>query len=89
MPYQPLDERRARFEFVGPLWLIEGLKQLSRREHKSMTDLLRVALLEKYPELREMRGGFVSRVLARRRAGGEPGQDPAAAPIGAPGGSTE
>jgi hypothetical protein len=80
-----VSDRRQRFEFVGPLWLIEGLKQLGRREKKSMSALLQAALLEKYPELSEMRGGFLSRVLRSVHAAKAAGSPPPRAVIVAPG----
>jgi hypothetical protein len=82
-------EKKVRYEFQGPLWLLDGLKQLARRERKPMAALVQAALLAHYPELREMEGGFVSRVLGRARARTQRAAEPAVPQIVQPGGSVE
>ena len=58
-----LAETPSRFELTGPAWFIDGLRQLARREKKALSVLIYDVFLEKFPELREQRTGWIGKVL--------------------------
>ncbi len=61
-----LTERPSRFELLGPVWFVDGLKQLSAREGRPVNELIREAVLAKWPEIQDIQRGFIGRLIANR-----------------------
>ena len=54
-------------------WFLDGLRQLSNQLDKPINEIIEDAVLLEYPELKDLRRGFIGRVLGKVSASGSPG----------------
>lgn len=49
-------------------WFLDGLRQVAAREHKDLNEIIEECVLQEYPQIKELKRGFIGRVLSPRHS---------------------